>query len=289
MIAYHSVVGRAPSFPAPTHCDALPIGYKTVQSALLRRPETERRHFQAVGTASGEPPFCFSLRRDRRFAEDLPQGLKPGQERPSTALDESVAYRGGDCSRYAVAMKNWVGFEARATVNAHVSRHNPRDYPLFAEMLPGDQYPQMHSKALRRFEKEVERRKANGEKLRKNSLLWRQLKDSIVPPYDPNKFPNKWWKLVPDRPSRTLTAHLGKDSYSHIHYDSDQARTISVREAARLQSFPDGFVFTGGIGDAFKQIGNAVPPLLSRALATRVACEMRGNNLQISKVFEAAE
>jgi DNA (cytosine-5)-methyltransferase 1 len=58
-------------------------------------------------------------------------------------------------------------------------------------------------------------------------------------------------------------AHLGKDSYSHIHYDSEQARTISVREAARLQSFPDGFVFNGSMNSAFRQIGNAVPPLLA--------------------------
>jgi DNA (cytosine-5)-methyltransferase 1 len=62
-------------------------------------------------------------------------------------------------------------------------------------------------------------------------------------------------------------AHLGKDSYSHIHFDSEQARTISVREAARLQSFPDGFVFKGSMNAALKQIGNAVPPLLAYAVA----------------------
>jgi DNA (cytosine-5)-methyltransferase 1 len=73
-----------------------------------------------------------------------------------------------------------------------------------------------------------------------------------------------------DQPARTLMAHLGKDSYSHIHYDSEQARTISVREAARLQSFPDGFVFSGTMNPSFKQIGNAVPPLMARALAARI-------------------
>lgn len=58
----------------------------------------------------------------------------------------------------------------------------------------------------------------------------------IVPPYDETKFPNRWWKLRQDFPVRTLMAHIGKDTCSHIHYDADQARTISVREAARLQS-----------------------------------------------------
>ena len=69
-------------------------------------------------------------------------------------------------------------------------------------------------------------------------------------------------------------AHLGKDGYSHIHYDSRQARTISVREAARLQSFPDGFVFSGTMNPAFRQIGNAVPPLLAKALAETIVCTL---------------
>jgi DNA (cytosine-5)-methyltransferase 1 len=62
-------------------------------------------------------------------------------------------------------------------------------------------------------------------------------------------------------------AHIGKDTYSHIHWDAAQARTISVREAARLQSFPDGFVFEGTMNPAFRQIGNAVAPLMAAAIA----------------------
>lgn len=98
--------------------------------------------------------------------------------------------------------------------------------------------------------------------------------------YDPSKFPNKWRKMEADLPARTLMAHLGKDSYSHIHYDSEQARTISVREAARLQSFPDGFRFCGTMNPAFRQIGNAVPPLLAKALATCVLSALQPSRLQ---------
>ena len=94
-----------------------------------------------------------------------------------------------------------------------------------------------------------------------------ELRKAIVPPYPLDSFPNRWWKLKKDYPSRTLMAHIGKDTYSHIHYDSDQARVISVREAARLQSFPDGFRFCGAMNSAYKQIGNAVPPLLAQRLA----------------------
>jgi len=55
-----------------------------------------------------------------------------------------------------------------------------------------------------------------------------------------------------------------------MHYDSRQGRTISVREAARLQSFPDGFVFCGTMNPALRQIGNAVPPLMAYAIAMTI-------------------
>ena len=62
-------------------------------------------------------------------------------------------------------------------------------------------------------------------------------------------------------------AHLYKDGLRHIHYDSKQARSITVREAARLQSFSDDFVFYGSMGEQYKMIGNAVPPKFSAKLA----------------------
>jgi DNA (cytosine-5)-methyltransferase 1 len=111
------------------------------------------------------------------------------------------------------------------------------------------------------------------------SVAWLKLKADFVPPYDDRKFPNKWRKMEADSPARTLLAHLGKDGYSHIHYDSNQARPISVREAARLQSFPDGFRFAGTMNPAFRQIGNAVPPLLAKAVATSLHQQLRGNSL----------
>jgi DNA (cytosine-5)-methyltransferase 1 len=171
-------------------------------------------------------------------------------------------------------MREWPGFVTGKTVTAHVVRHTPRDYTHFQSMAAGEQYPTMHRRAMKRFTQRLAYRKRSGNELRPYSGAWRALKASIVPPYDPSKFPNKWRKLGPDVPSCTLTAHLGKDSYSHIHYDHDQARTISVREAARLQSFPDGFQFKGSMNSAFKQIGNAVPPLLAFAIATQIALSL---------------
>ena len=101
-----------------------------------------------------------------------------------------------------------------------------------------------------------------------------EFEKAFVPPYPEDMFRDKWRKLVPDQPSWTVPAHLSKDCYSHIHYDSSQARSISVREAARLQSFPDGYLFEGAMGDAFRQIGNAVPPLLGWAIARSVSASL---------------
>ena len=86
--------------------------------------------------------------------------------------------------------------------------------------------------------------------------------------YSVKSFKDKWKRLVLDEPSWTVVSHLSKDGYMYIH--PTESRTISVREAARLQSFPDSFVFYGSRGSQFKQIGNAVPPLLAMAIANSV-------------------
>lgn len=81
---------------------------------------------------------------------------------------------------------------------------------------------------------------------------------------------HRYHVLEPDEPSTTIIAHLYKDGNRFIHYDPKQQRTITVREAARLQSFPDDFEFVGSQGNAYQMIGNAVPPLLANAVAEAV-------------------
>lgn len=82
---------------------------------------------------------------------------------------------------------------------------------------------------------------------------------------------HKYHVLRKEKPSNTIPAHLYKDGLRHIHPDSKQARTITVREAARLQTFDDDFEFSGGNGAKYKMIGNAVPPLFAKYIAYSLA------------------
>lgn len=84
---------------------------------------------------------------------------------------------------------------------------------------------------------------------------------------------HRYHVLVPNEPSTTIIAHLYKDGNRFIHYDPEQQRSITVREAARLQSFPDDFEFISNRGSAYQMIGNAVPPKLARAIAEAI-CEL---------------
>ena len=79
-------------------------------------------------------------------------------------------------------------------------------------------------------------------------------------------FKDKYFKLYADRPCRTITAHLRMDCLSHIH--PTQIRSITPREAARVQSFPDDYLFLGPYLKTYMQIGNAVPVLMAKQIAT---------------------
>jgi DNA (cytosine-5)-methyltransferase 1 len=267
-------------FPSPTHFIETSSGYEhalsTARSLLprntlfgeastryLRPPEPSKDLFPAVTTEEA--------------LVDLPKILFHRHTRTGRGgarrFDNLVHYRNDvELPYYVKDMRMWPHFSSQeGGVRDHVIRFLPRDYDTFERMEQGAEYPRAHDIAVGRFQ---ERRRAaeieTGREIVEGSEEYNDLWRQIVPPYDPEKFPNKWWKLIPGQPSRTLTAHMGKDTYSHIHYDAIQGRVISVREAARLQSFPDGFTFCGAMNAAYTQIGNAVSPLQAYAFGVHV-------------------
>jgi DNA (cytosine-5)-methyltransferase 1 len=281
IIALHETLEWLPSFPLPTHdVGRLVPGYREFSRlvATLRGGATPfcGPAAELAAGAGGGLPKAITV---GEAISDLPpvrghlDGSMPGRRR---RFDDLLTYPGPASSGFACEMRQgWPGFEGGDGVRDQVIRLLPRDHAIFAKMRPGDEYPKAREIAETLFAEELARAQEQGEKVEAGSVAWDALRRRIVPPYDPDKFPNKWCKMDPDTPARTLPAHLAHDCYTHIHPDDSQARTVSVREAARLQSFPDGFRFCDSMNSAFRMIGNAVPPLMAFRLADHLQAEIR--------------
>lgn len=278
-------LGIQPAFPTPTHHVVLPRGYVGTRSHALAWANGSRARPRRAVLLQDSGPNIPDAVTCAEALGDLPHvGEADKNRRGVRNLATKVSYRTAPLTDYQDRMRRWrvgerlEGYRDRPElrqVTAHVVRFLQRDWETFRRMPQGAYYPEAYRVAVGRFDEALKARREAGEDIPEGSNAWLELQASIVPPYDHTKFPNKWWKLKENFPSRTLLAHLSHDSYSHIHYDSAEARTISVREAARLQSFPDSFEFCGAMNAAFGQIGNAVPPLMANALATSLLDQLR--------------
>jgi DNA (cytosine-5)-methyltransferase 1 len=235
LIGYRRELDCRVTFPEASHWVELPAGYASSRRVALKLLSAGEPRPGASDYV--EPPEALSGLQPAVTAEqaigDLPPidaraQLRSGElRRGARRFDKPIRYDGRrKISDYARMMRNWPGFEAPDELTDHVIRFLPRDYDLFARLNSGDQYPEAWHHAQDMLAERVSALRSGGMVIGEGSTEYERLREAIVPPYSAGKFPNKWRKMWRNQPARTLMAHLGKDGYSHIHYDSSQARTI---------------------------------------------------------------
>lgn len=171
---------------------------------------------------------------------DLKQ-LKPGEQNNITSyIREGSSY----LNRFQI--RNGVDF-----VSQHVARdHNKRDLAIYKI-------------AIKKWLEKNER------------LKYPDLPKHLKTHKNEKSFLDRFKVVDLDGLSHTMVAHISKDGHHYIYPDLKQIRSLSVREAARIQSFPDDYYFEGGRTAAFKQIGNAVPPLMAKEIASKIKQQLQ--------------
>ena len=221
------------------------VGYEIdfkEQNAADFRVLQKRKRIIIIGWRKGTDHFYpeFEKIRSNAIVYDLLDDLAPverGQENDAYRLTYD------QCSAYL--KENNIRTE-EDVVTHHIARpNNDRDVTIYGMAI--DAYNR-------------------GEK-----ISYDRLPDELKTHRNQTSFKDRF-KVVEgnDEACHTVLAHLAKDGHYFIHPDRAQCRSITVREAARLQTFPDNFFFEGSRGEKFKQIGNAVPPMMAKAIAEEI-------------------
>ena len=195
-------------------------------------PQHRSRLF-VVGVAAGLS-FCWPKPVERHPTVWEAIGDLPAV--PPDTREEVQCYEGQPTSTLAKVLRQGLQGAEAELIRDHITRAvRPDDASIYRHMRPGDTYLDV-PEHLRRYRSDI--------------------------------FDDKYFRLSFEDVSRTITAHIAKDGYWYIHPQQD--RTLSIREAARIQTFPDRFRFAGHPTSRFRQIGNAVPPMLASAIAAEV-------------------
>lgn len=222
-----------------------------LRSGLSRVPDDPDSWWRAIKAAENA-----SWMKDGHIQPEVKKGIQRILRRPRVALDRGGRFVPGEPAPrmhpdwiYDPRMRGFCNHSTRSHMHEDLHRY------LFAAAFA---------------------------KVRQRSPRLQEFPRSLLPDHRSavralvgNAFNDRFRVQLADRPACTITAHLNRDGHYFIHYDPAQCRSLTVREAARLQTFPDNYFFEGPRTRQYEQVGNAVPPLLARQIAEIVALLLR--------------
>ena len=188
------------------------------------------------------------MTREQALAFD--KALKSARE---TTQKPALAYRNAAGGTAAISCPNGLGDWILDTKLSRLPNHETRGH------MPEDLARYLFAAAIASAKGRSPRSPDFPAELAPNHANW-----------STGKFGDRFRVQLWDQPSRTVTSHISKDGHYFIHPDPKQCRSLTVREVARLQTFPDNYFFCGGRTQQYVQVGNAVPPYLARQIAERV-------------------
>jgi DNA (cytosine-5)-methyltransferase 1 len=192
--------------------------------------KTDNSFFETIGTSKKKKYNVSSI------LNDLPI-LNPGQ-----GTDSQQQYRKEKISGY---LNNFnIRTKKDVLIHHQARKHNERDRKIYRL-------------AINTWNKE------------KRRIKYKELPEDLKTHKNRKSFEDRFKVIAANSKSHTIVAHISKDGHYYIHPDIKQARSITVREAARIQSFPDNYKFEGPRTSQYVQVGNAVPPLMAENLAQK--------------------
>jgi DNA (cytosine-5)-methyltransferase 1 len=207
--------------------------------------------------------------------EDSDQAWQAAVSEAFIKASDAIAKNGDEAAKTAAFLKNAANavrcpdapLQRRSTAMGAVPNRSLAEWLLDSRMehLPNNETRGHMAADLSRYAFAAAFARSTG-----RSPTSAEFPESLAPKHrnwNSGKFADRFRVQLADRCATTITSHISKDGHYFIHPDPLQCRSLTVREAARIQTFPDNYIFLGNRTEQYVQVGNAVPPLLANKIA----------------------